>query len=87
MRSVGFTFQPDVSAERQDSILDEINRWDEINSAKRLKPDAQKEDLLRMAYAYLNEHAVSSEIIRRLAELSEIDPESISTPTERHLAQ
>jgi hypothetical protein len=85
MRSVGFTFQPDVSPERQDRVLDEINNWAEINLAKRLKPDARKQDLLRLAYAYLNPDANTSEIIRRLSELSEIDPESVSSPTERRL--
>ena len=85
MRSVGFTFNPDVSPERQDRVLDEINKWAEINLAKRLKPDARKQDLLRMAYAYIKEDANPSEIIRRLSELSEIDPESVSSPTERRL--
>ena len=85
MRSVGFTFNPDVSPEQQDSVLDKINNWVEISLAKRLKPDARKQDILRMAYAYINENADTTDIIKRLSGLSEIDPESISIPTDRHL--
>lgn len=83
MRSVMFNFRPDVPLEEQDALLAEINTWNGVSRAARLKPDAQKPALLRMCYAYISEQAEPEVIVERLSALPEI--ESASIPAERRL--
>ena len=83
MRSVMFNFRPDVPLEEQDALLAEINTWDGISRAARLKPDAQKTAILRMCYAYISEQAEPEVLVERLSALPEI--ESASIPAERRL--
>lgn len=83
MRSVMFNFRPDVPLEEQDDLLAEINNWNGVSRAARLKPDAQKPALLRMCYAYISEQAEPEVIVERLSALPEI--ESASIPAERRL--
>jgi len=83
MRSVMFNFHPAVSPDEQDALLERIGNWETINKATRLKPDAKKPILQRMAYAYVEDDADIEKIVERLNDLPEI--ESASAPTSRRL--
>lgn len=83
MRSVMFTFRPDVSPEQQEAILEQLDRWAEIHKAARLKPDTKYPEILRMCYAYLENDADEESTLKRMVGLSEI--ESAETPAKRRL--
>lgn len=83
MRSVMFNFRPNVSPQRQDAILAQIETWDGISKTARLKPDAKRPEILRMCYAYVSNNIDIEALLKRLSALPEI--ESASTPAERRL--
>lgn len=83
MRTVMFTFRSQVSPDRQEALLEEIGTWEEVTKAGRLKPDAKRADILRMAYAYVEDHADVAALVKRFAALPEV--EDASMPAERHL--
>ncbi len=83
MRSVMFNFRSTVSPERQEAILAQINAWDGVSNTGRLKPDAKRQEILRMCYAYIADSVDSEAIVERLSSLPEL--ESVSPPTERGL--
>ena len=85
MRSVMFNFRPEVSHDEQDALLERIGGWETINKASRLKPDAKKSVLQRMAYAYVENDADIEKIVERLTDQPEI--ESASAPTARGLVR
>jgi hypothetical protein len=85
MRSIGFSFNPDVSTERQESVLAQINDWDEVKLAKRLQPTARDSDVARMAYAYIEDDADATELTIRLNRIPEIDGDSIAPHAARGL--
>ena len=83
MRTVTFTFRPEVSAERQDAVLREVARWDSVRKAAALKPDARTPEVRRMCYAQLDDTADAETIADRLRREPEI--ESASVPPARRL--
>ncbi len=83
MKSVMFSFHPDVPVNRQKAILDEIGSWQQVVKAAWLNPDTRQADILRMAYAYVDSQMDVQEVVERLSKLSEI--ESASLPTRRKL--
>ncbi len=87
MRSVGFSFQAHVSPEQQQKILDEVSSWGEVSQAKHLKPDAKQAEIRCMAHAYIKDDADAAEVVKRLSELPEIEPESVAVPAERKLPE
>ena len=82
MRSVTFSFRPDVSTDRQDHVLRQLNTWGDIRKASRLKPGATHPLLSRMAYAYVADDVDINGLVGRLAKLPEIEAASIP-PTRR----
>jgi len=80
-----FNFRPEVSRDEQDALLERIGGWETINKASRLKPDAKKSVLQRMAYAYVENDADIEKIVERLTDQPEI--ESASAPTARGLVR
>jgi hypothetical protein len=83
MRTVMFTFRPEVSPEQQDAILDQLDGWEEIRKAVRLKPDAKYPEILRMCYAYLEDSADVESTAKRMADLPEVEAAEI--PAKRGL--
>ena len=84
MRSVMFNFRSNVSPERQEAMLAQINAWDGIREAGRLKPDTKRQEILLMCYAYIQDNADSEALVERLSGLPEL--ESVSPTTERRLS-
>ncbi len=78
-----FNFRSDIEPEQQNAVLERINRWKDISKATRLKADTKNKDLLRLAYAYIEDDADADDIIKRLTEIPEI--ESASLPARRKL--
>ena len=85
MRSVMFNFRADVSADRQDEVLERVNSWAAVRKASRLKPDAKNALVRCMAYAAVEEDADIEKLVERLSELPEV--ESASVPAERRLVR
>ncbi len=83
MRSVVFTFRPEVPPERQDSLLAQITLWDSVVQAGRLSPRSRRSAIARMACAVLKEETDADAVVKQLSELPEV--ESASVPAERHL--
>lgn len=83
MRSVMFNFRPDVSPERQDAVLVQIETWDGISKTAHLKPDTKHADVRRMCYAYVDNNTDVEVLRERLSALPEI--ESAFIPAERRL--
>jgi hypothetical protein len=83
MRSVTFTFHPDIPSEQQDHVLKQINSWTGVHTAGLLKPGAKNSEVRRMAYAYVKDDADNEDVLKRLSELPEV--ELASLPTERRL--
>jgi hypothetical protein len=83
MRSVLFTFSPQVSRERQEALLAQIGTWQGVKKVARLKPDAQHPEIWRMCYADIEDGADIEAMVERLAALPEV--ESAASPAERHL--
>jgi hypothetical protein len=83
MHSIVFNFQPQISLEEQDALLAEINGWDEISKAARLKPESKNPVLLGMCYVYVNNSVELEIIVKRLSAFPEI--ESASIPAERQI--
>ena len=78
-----FNFRSDIEPEQQNAILEKINRWKDVSKATRLKADTKNKDLLRLAYAYIEDDADADDIIKLLSEIPEI--ESASLPARRKL--
>ncbi len=83
MRSVLFNFRPNVSPERQEVLLAQMNAWEGVSKAGHLKPDTRSAQVLRMCYAYIEDNANFEALAARLSSLPEL--ESVSPPTERRL--
>ena len=83
MRSITFTFHPDVAPDRQERTLEQINSWADVHAAGLLKPDAKNSDVRRMAYAYVGDDANAEDLLKRLSGLPEV--EQASLPSERRL--
>ena len=83
MQSVMFTFKSDVAPDQQDAILEEIEAWNEVTKASRLKEDAKNAVVLRMAYANVADNSGAQQVVERLSEMPEI--ESASLPAKRKL--
>lgn len=83
MLCVTFTFRADVPLEKQEVVLNEINKWKSIYKATRLNPHSQNPQLLRMCHVYLRENNALDDILNKLAEIPEIEHTDI--PTERSL--
>jgi hypothetical protein len=82
-RVVTFSFRPEVSRERQEEVLAEIERWKQIEHASHLKPDAKMSELMRLCFAYVKDDADANEVATNLAAMPEI--ESASSPSVRRL--
>jgi len=83
MRAISFIFQPGISSDRRQALLDEINTWITIEKAAPLRPDSAHPDISRMANAYLTEDADADQVVRQLNEIPEIA--SASVPPRRRL--
>jgi hypothetical protein len=83
-RSVTFSFRSQVSPARQKDVLAAVEAWTPVARAALLKPGAKAPAVRRMAYALLAQDADPAEVVRRLAELPEV--ESASIPAVRRLA-
>jgi len=83
MQSVVFSFKSNVAPDKQDKILEQIESWDEVTKASRLKEDARNAEVLRMAYANVEDHSGAQQVVDRLSEMPEI--ESASLPAKRKL--
>lgn len=81
MRSVIFMFKRDVSVERQNTILDGINKWQYVCKASRIKPDSKVIDIFRMCYVYFEDDSNLDINIGKLSEYFEI--ESVEVPADR----
>jgi hypothetical protein len=80
MRSVTFSFRPEIPEEKRDEVLEAIARWSAVASASLLKPDAKNELTKLMAYAHLEEDADIDAIVRKIASLPEVDNASMPPP-------
>ena len=78
-----FNFRPEVSSERQEAVLKDINTWGGIRQAGHLNPEAKHPLARRMSYAYVGDEADPHSVVKRLRKLPEI--ESVSIPAERGL--
>jgi hypothetical protein len=85
MNTLTFSFRSATSTERQESVLKTVNSWDDVDRAGLLKPDAKREEVRLMAYAYIADDAVADEVAKRLSELEEVDPESVAVASPRRL--
>jgi hypothetical protein len=83
MHSIVFNFQPQISLAEQDVLLAQINNWDGIIKAARLKPESKNPVLLGMCYVYVNDSVELKVIVKRLSAFPEI--ESASIPAERQI--
>jgi hypothetical protein len=85
MSTLTFSFRSAATTERQESVLNTVNSWDGVNRAGLLKPDAKRENVRLMAYAYVADDADADEVGKRLSELPEVDPESVALASPRSL--
>jgi hypothetical protein len=83
MHSIVFNFQPQISLAEQDVLLAQINSWDGIIKAARLKPESKNPVLIGMCYAYVDDSVELEVIVKRLSALPEI--ESASIPAKRQI--
>lgn len=83
MRSIPITFHPDVPPERQKAVLEEVNNWNSIEAAGQLMPDAENDEIRRMAYAYVSDDAEIEAVSKQLEAVPEI--EAAAPPPERRL--
>ena len=83
MQSVMFSFKSSVAPDKQDAILEEIEAWDEVTKASRLKEDAKNATVQRMAYVNVEDKGGAQQVVERLSEMPEI--ESASLPAQRRL--
>lgn len=83
MRTVMFTFRPEVPLERQEALLTQIGTWEGIHKVGPIKPEATRAEIRRMCYAYVEDSANIERIVERFAKLPEI--ESAFLPAERRL--
>ncbi len=85
MNTVTFSFSSVATPERQQTVLGAINDWPDVKHAGLLKPDAKREIVRRMAYVYISEESDAHEVAKRLSELPEVDPQSVSVAPSRRL--
>ena len=83
MLVVTFVFRSDVPPEQQEVILTQINQWKSIQKATHLKPDTKHSELRRMCHAYLVDNEEQFNVMKRLADIPEI--ESADIPQKRSL--
>lgn len=83
MRSLTFSFKPEVSQQLQENALAEINSIEGIHLARLLKPDAKDPEVRRMGFVYVKDEADIENIRNQLAGLEVLnDP---TDPTARQL--
>jgi len=85
MELVNFSFRPEVTAEQQASVLDQIKRWNSVIKARPLKPGAKHPNIRRLSYAYITDDADVTATVERLSNLPEI--ESAEVPAKRYLVE
>ncbi len=83
MLVVTFIFHSDVSPEQQETILNQINRWESVQKVTHLNPNATHPELLRMCNAYLVDRADQVQIVKKLMDIPEIELAEI--PAKRSL--
>jgi hypothetical protein len=81
--TIMFRFRPEVSPDRQETVIERIRAWNEVGQVSRLNPGASLPEILRICYAYLRDAAEVGTVLDRLTRLPEI--EAASAPAERHL--
>ena len=83
MRSLMFSFKPDISQQQQENALAEINSIEGIHLARLLKPNAKDPEVSRMGFVYVKDEADIENIRNQLAGLEVLnDP---TDPTVRQL--
>jgi hypothetical protein len=75
MRSISFRFRPEVSRERQQKVLAQLNgsAWPAVQQAGYVNPNAHLPALQRMGYAYLAEDADPDTLAEAIAQLPEVE--------------
>jgi hypothetical protein len=80
---INFSFKPQVTAERRDSIVSQIEGWTSVVKAAPLKPDAKHPGVRRLYHAYVPDGADVKETVECLSGLPEV--ESADVPAQRVL--
>ena len=83
MTSVFFTFREDAKEEHRDQVLQRVRDMPGVSKADRLKPDATKPALRRLAYAQIDDKAVVKQVIDAIRKTKGV--ESAELPAERGL--
>ena len=75
MQSISFRFRPEVSQERQQEILDQLNgsAWPDVHQAGYVNPNAQLPELRQLGYAYITEDADPAMVAEEIGQLPEVE--------------
>ena len=77
MRPLTFRFRPTVPLERRNTIISQINGWQEISRTGRVYPDAKTPSDELCYYAYVPTEEDLAEVMKRLGSIAEIEHPSI----------
>jgi hypothetical protein len=86
MKTVTFSFARTVPSNRQAEILEQLEAVRGVAAARKVKPDSPSEVVSRMAYVRASDDIDVDDVIRRLAESSEIDTPP-TLPAKRRLVR
>ncbi len=85
LTTVTFSFRTAAAPEPQKTVLVTVNSWSDVSRAGLLKPDAKRDNVRLMAYAYVADEGDASDVAKRLAELPDVEPKSVSVASPRRL--